>query len=228
VRVGSNGYRLYGEAEVDRLQQILFYRELGVPLGDIRKILSAPDYDDTEALEHHLAALTARRERIEALIANVKKTLQARKGELTMTDGEIFDGLGQNLVEEIEKRYGEEIRRRYGPDAVEKASAKVRGMRREDYAEAERLRCEAESALREALAAGDPAGPAAQRACELHRQWLCRYTDGYSKEYHKALARLYVEDPRFTAYYDNIAPGCAAFLHDALIFYCQSQEEGRT
>jgi DNA-binding transcriptional MerR regulator len=222
VRVSSNGYRLYGEAEVDRLQQILFYRELGLPLEEIRNILSAPEYDGTAALEDHLAALTARRKQIDELIANVKKTLQARKGEITMTDKEKFDGFGQKLIEENEKRHGEEIRRRYGGEAVEKSNEKVRGMSREDYAETERLRCEAEGALREAFAAGDPAGPPAQRACELHKQWLCRYTDGYSKEYHKALAQLYVEDPRFTAYYDNIAPGCAAFLHDALMIYCRS------
>lgn len=221
ARVDSNRYRIYGEAQVDRLQQILFYREMGVPLDQIKRILSSPDFDGRMALEKHLKALIAERERVDALIANVEKTLKALKGETVMTDSEKFDGFGQKLVEENEKLYGEEIRAKYGDDAVERTNAKVRGMDKEQYAEAERLRAELEDTLKQAFALGDPASPLTQKACELHKQWLCCYYDGYSKEYHKGLAQMYVDDPRFTAYYDKIAPGCAVFLRDAVLIYCK-------
>lgn len=221
LRVSSNGYRIYGPKEVDALQQILFYRELGLPLEEIKSILSSPDFDAPAALENHLAALLKRREQTEVLIANVQKTLKAWKGELKMTDKEKFSGLGQKLVAENEEKYGAEIRQKYGDDAVDRANAKILKMSGEDYAKIESLRQEMEGVLKEAFDAGDPAGPLAQRACELHKQWLCFYYDGYGKEYHKGLAQMYVDDPRFSAYYDKIAPGCALFLRDAILIYCK-------
>jgi DNA-binding transcriptional MerR regulator len=73
MRVAKNGYRLYGQKEVDLLQQILFYRELGVPLKKINEILSTTNYDREEELEKQLAALLQRKSQLEDLIANVKK-----------------------------------------------------------------------------------------------------------------------------------------------------------
>lgn len=66
-----------------------------------------------------------------------------------------------------------------------------------------------------------PAGETAQKACELHKKWISFYWDGYSKEAHAGLAEMYVADPRFKAYYDKIAPGCAEFLRDAIRIYCK-------
>ncbi len=75
ARISSNNYRIYGQKEVDALQQILFYRELGVPLEEIKSLLTAPDYDRKIALQSHLAALTEKRERLDLLIQNVGKTI---------------------------------------------------------------------------------------------------------------------------------------------------------
>ena len=107
LRVSSNGYRVYGSNEVDRLQQILFYRELGVPLQEIRSSLAAKDFDGLSALRRHMSALLARREQLDALIANVDKTIKAMKGEGSMRDGEKFEGFVQKMVDENEQRYGE-------------------------------------------------------------------------------------------------------------------------
>jgi len=219
-RAGSNGYRLYGQAEVDRLQQILFYRELGVPLDEIKSILSAPDFNGKAALENHLTALLAKREQLDTLIANVKKTLKSLEGEIVMSDNEKFEGFKEKLIAENEEKYGTEIREKYGKEAVERANAKIGNMTQEQYAEAQRLAEAYQEALKEAFRQGDPASELAQKACDLHRQWLCHYCDNYSKEYHKGLAQMYVHDPRFTAYYDKIAPGCAVFLRDAIEIYC--------
>ncbi len=225
ARVSSNGYRIYGQKEVDRLQQILFYRALGVGLDEIKRILSAPDFDGERALEKHLDALMAKRGEIELLIENVKKTLQSIKGEIRMTDREKFEGFKESLIAENEEKYGAEVREKYGDEAADRANRKVRGMTQAQYAEAERLAGAYQEALKEAVRQGDPAGELAQKACDLHRQWLCCYFDGYCSEYHMGLARMYVDDPRFTAYYDNIAPGCAAFLRDAIAVYCRPRHE---
>lgn len=221
ARMSSNGYRIYGKKEVDRLQQILFYRELGVPLDEINKIISSSDYDGTSALQTHLTALLARREQLDLLIANVEKTIRATKGEIIMSDKEKFDGFIQKLVDDNERQYGEEIREKYSDDVIDRSNAKVKGMTKEQYAETESLSREFNETLKAAFEQGDPASELAQKACELHKKWLCYFWDHYSKEAHIGVTQMYVDDPRFTANYDKIAVGCAAFLRDAVLIYCK-------
>lgn len=221
ARVSSNGYRIYGQKEIDRLQQILFYRELGVSLEEIRSILSSKDFDGLSALESHLSALLARREQMDLLVANVEKTIKAMKGEIIMNDQEKFEGFIQKLVDDNEQQYGEEARAKYGDERVNRSNAKVLNMSREQYMELEKLTEDLNETLKLAFEQGDPAGELAQKACELHKRWLCFYWDDYSKEAHMGITQMYVDDPRFTAYYDKIAPGCAAFLRDAVAIYCR-------
>lgn len=222
-RVASNGYRIYGSAQVDLLQQILFFRELGFELDTIKRIVGAPDFDCDAALESHLAALLKRREQIETLILGVQKTIRTRKGETVMSDEEKFEGFKQELIDENERKYGAEVRGKYGDAAADASNARIKGMTKEQYAAAEKLSKEVNETLRAAFEQGDPAGELAQKACDLHRQWLCVYwPDGmYSKEAHLGLGKMYCEDERFKAYYDAIAPGCAEFLRDALAVYCK-------
>ena len=220
ARVASSGYRIYGEKQVDLLQQIMFYRELGFSLEDIKGLLHAPDFDRRQAFEGHLSALREKRDQLDALIRNVTKSISVLKGESAMGDKEKFEGFGQRLVDENERTYGEEIRKKYGDKAVDESNDKIRGMTREQYEESERLRLEFEQTLRSAFDSGDPAGEAAQKACDLHRQWLCVFYPRYSKEYHRGLGEMYVSDERFRANYDKLAPGCAEFLHDAINIYC--------
>ena len=108
------GYRVYGCKEVDMLQQILFYRELGVDLKRIKAIMAAPAFERMAALAAHLTALKERRKKIDALVANVEKTISAEKGETAMTDSEKFEGFKQKMIDDNEERYGEEIRAKYG------------------------------------------------------------------------------------------------------------------
>jgi DNA-binding transcriptional MerR regulator len=213
------GYRLYGQEQVDMLQQILFYRELGLMPEEIIRILSAPSYSRQRALEGHLKELTERRESLDALISTVRKTLEAYKGGYTMTDEEKFEGLKKKLVEENEERYGAEARELYGDAAVDESNAKLMGMTPAQYARMGTLSAEVNEALKTAMQTGDPTGEEARRLCELHKQWLmCTWTR-YSAAAHRGLAQMYVDDERFTAYYDSIAPGAAMFLRDALLHF---------
>ena len=221
ARVSSNGYRIYGQKEIDRLQQILFYRELGVSLEEIRNILASKDFDGLSALESHLTALLARREQLNLLVANVEKTIKTMKGEMIMSDQEKFEGFLQKLVDHNEHQYGEEARAKYGDERVNRSNAKVLNMSKEQFTELERLTEDLNETLKAAFEQGDPASELAQKACELHKKWLCFYWNDYSKEAHKGVTQMYVEDPRFTAYYDKIAPGCAAFLRDAVEIFCK-------
>ena len=221
ARVSSNGYRIYGQKEIDRLQQILFYRELGVSLEEIRNILASKDFDGLTALESHLSALLARREQLDLLVANVRKTIKTMKGEIKMSDQEKFEGFLQKLVDDNEQQYGEEIREKYGEESVSRSNAKVLNMSKQQYMELEKLTADLNETLKAAYEQGDPAGELARRACELHKRWLCFYWSDYSKEAHRGITQMYVEDPRFRAYYDKIAPGCAVFLRDAVAIFCK-------
>ena len=218
-RISSNGYRVYGQFEVDRLQQILFYRELGVELQEIGRILAAKDFDGLSSLQGHHTALCAKREQLNNLITNVEKSIRAMKGDIIMSDHEKFEGFKQNLINENEQKYGDEIRAKYGDDAIDRSNAKFNNMTKEQYAQVESLSQQLNETLKAAFAQGDPSSELAQKACELHKQWLCYFWDDYSKEAHMGIAQMYVDDARFSAYYDQIAPGCAVFLRDAVAVY---------
>lgn len=221
VRISTNGYRIYGQKEIDRLQQILFYRELGVSLDEIKRIISSADFDGLVALQSHHAALLAKRNQIDLLLANVEKTIRAAKGEIIMNENEKFEGFKQKLIDDNEKQYGKEIRAKYGDDSVDYSNDKLIGMSIEQYTQVQQLSTEFNETLKAAFEQGNPSGELAQKACELHKKWLCFYWKHYSKEAHIGISQMYVDDQRFTDYYDQIAPGCAVFLRDAIAIYCK-------
>lgn len=222
ARISSSGYRIYGQAEVDRLQQILFYRELGVGLGEIKQLLASPGFDAEQALLAHRVQLLEKRAQLDLLIANVDRTLAHRKGVEKMSDKQKFEGFKREWVAENEKRYGEEIRAKYGHSKVEQANRKVLNMTEAENAAIEQLSADIHKTLAEAYATGDPAGERAQQAAALHRQWLTFYWDSYNPQAHAGVAQMYVDDPRFTEYYDKDQPGTAAFLRDAVLIYTQN------
>ena len=220
-RVAESRYRIYGQEQVDVLQQILFYRELEFSLEDIKALLSVPGFDAEQAFAEHLCALHKKRERLDKLILNVKKSMSAMKGEKEMSDQEKFEGFKQALIDENERKYGDEIREKYGDKAIDESNAKIKGLTKEQYDEGEKLRLEFEQMLKAAFDDGNPAGETAQKACDLHRQWLCIYYPGYSREYHMGLGELYVADERFKQNYEKLAAGCTEFLRDAINIYCK-------
>lgn len=219
ARINSSGYRIYGEKEVDRLQQILFYRELGVSLEEIKEIVTSPSFDAVTALKEHREKLLDKRKQLDILIENVDKTIGVKERGIIMSDKDKFKGFKKKLVEDNEKKYGKEIREKYGDEAVNRSNAKVNNMTQEEYDEVTKLGEEVIKTLSEAFKTGDPAGELAQKAADLHRQWLSFYWDSYSKEAHAGVAQMYVADERFTAYYDKEQPGTAEFLRDAILIY---------
>ena len=223
-RTTETGYRIYGPEQVDRLQQILFYRELGLPLAEIGAILDGPGFDRQAALQSHLKALQQRKDQLDSLIKTVERTLLNEKGEINMTDEEKFAAFQRKAVEENEKKYGQEAREKYGDQAVGRANQAILGLSGEEAEEWQALDREILSALASAVRAGeDPAGAEGQRIAGLHAKWLTTVLKPYLPERHRGIAELYVCDERFTAYYDREVPGCAQFLRDAVAAYVQKQ-----
>ncbi|MDD3766094.1 MAG: MerR family transcriptional regulator [Eubacteriales bacterium] len=224
ARLSPSGYRIYGQAEVDRLQQVMFYRELGVDLKTIKKILDSPGYNVVAALEAHREKLFAERDRLDLLIENIEKTISTKKGGQEMSDKEKFEGFKKNLIDENEKKYGREIREKYGSEQVEKSNRKVLNMTKEEYDEVKELEKALLETLGEAVKTVNPQGELAQKAADMHRRWLSYFWDSYTKEAHMGVAQMYVDDARFSEYYDKASPGAAVFLRDAIRIYTGVKE----
>lgn len=218
-RINSSGYRIYGQAEVDRLQQILFYRELGVNLNNIKDILTAPAFDEVATLREHRQKLLKKRERLDLLIANVDKTITSKERKIEMSDKEKFAGFKKKMIEENEKKYGKEINEKYGPEMVKEFNKKIMNLTQEEHEAMTNISERLTETLAKAFETSDPASDIAQKAADLHKQWLSFYWSKYNKEAHANLAKMYVDDERFTEYYDKQQPGTAEFLRDAIYIY---------
>ena len=118
ARVAPNGYRIYGQEQVDRLQQILFYRALEVPLEEIKKMLDDVSFDRYTALQQHLQALTEKKTQLEGLITTVKNTIRGMEGGYPMKDQEKFEGLKQQALAENRAKYGKELEETYGAEQM--------------------------------------------------------------------------------------------------------------
>ena len=132
----KNLYRVYREEEVDRLQQILFYRELDVSLDEIQLLLSSPDFDPKSVLQEHLLALLRKKSQLEQLIHNLNSTIAAMEGEIIMTDSEKFAGFKKELIDSNERKYGEEVREKYGEDSIEKTNQRISGLSENQWEQA--------------------------------------------------------------------------------------------
>ena len=219
ARINSSGYRIYGDTEVNRLQQILFYRELGVSLDSIKNIVTSHSFNGSAALREHRERLLEKRQQIDLLIANVNKTIALTEGRIDMKDKEKFEGFKEKMLEENEKNYGKEIRVKYGEEAVNKANDRFKDMSQQQNEEVKKLEERFKTTLAEAFDNGNPSSAIAQKAADIHKQWLSFYWNEYSKEAHAGLAKMYVDDERFKAYYDEKQPGTAEFLKDAILIY---------
>lgn len=225
ARKNSSGYRIYGRTEVDKLQQILFYRELGVDLESIKNIVNDPSFDGPAALKKHRQQLLENRRQLDLLITNVEGTISAAERKSQMADTEKFNGFKQQLIDDNEKQYGKEIRGTYGDEIVDESNAKMLKMSEGKYAKFKRVEQEVLDTLAAAINTGNPASAVAQKAADLHKEWLSFTWSAYSQKAHAGLAQMYVDDERFAAYYDKARPGTAKFLRDAIYIYTGKENE---
>ncbi|KIL51715.1 MerR family transcriptional regulator [Jeotgalibacillus alimentarius] len=219
ARLSSSGYRIYGQKEVDLLQQILFYRELEVSLEDITGIIHHLDFDLITALQQHVQKLQEKHDRLEQIISNVQKTIASKEGGTPMADQEKFEGFKKKMIDENEQKYGREVREQYGNQVADDSNAKMMGLSEADFKRMNEVEKEFLEELKKAYETGDPASPEAQKAVGLHKEWLSFTWPQYSKEAHAGLGDMYVSDERFTAYYDRHIAGGTVFLRDAIHIY---------
>lgn len=224
-RDAGNDYRRYGPEEVDRLEQILLYRSMGLPLGEIKRLLDDPTLDRAAALEFQLRTLQEQRDRLDAVIETVSGAVAAMRGEQTMTDQERFERTKAQALAENEAKYGAECRARYGEEAMAAWEQHAANMTEAQWQETEQLSEAYLTLLRRAMKEDDPAGETARETCRLHRTWLERcWGRPCPPRAQLGMGELYTQDPRFAAYYDEKAgPGGAAFLARAIRAFCEAE-----
>jgi MerR family transcriptional regulator, thiopeptide resistance regulator len=215
-RVGDNGYRYYGEDALVRLQQIMLYREMEIPLENIKTIMGRRDFDVLRALEHHRKQLSKRIERMEQLKRTVDQTIMHLQGKQNMSNKQFFQGFSEAQQAE----YEQEAMQMYDAATVQASIKKWKA-----YTPAEKQRIGEEGnaayqALVEAMPKG-AASPQAQAAVELWRRHL-EYFWVPNLDQLVGLANLYNDDPRFRANYDKIDPNLANFMREAVQVYVQN------
>ena len=210
----QNGYRFYDETSLERMQEILFYRELDFPLKSIAEILASPNYDKQKALTEQKRLLTLKKDRLERLIAALE---QAEKGEITMSafDNSEYEIARQQYEDEAKQRWG-------GTDAYKESQAKTAGYSKDKwndvltglngvFAEFAKCRNSGES---------DDSDTARLLVKKL-QDYITANFYHCTNEILAGLGQMYVCDERFKNNIDSHGEGTAEFVAEAIKIYCK-------
>ena len=212
-RIGENGYRYYGDEALLLLQQIMFYRELDLPLADIKKLMGRHDFDVLLALEGHKLELGRRIERLERLLGTVDNTISHLKGKKEMSKKQIFAGFS----EAEQEKYAAEAEKMYDPETVKASNRKWKA-----YSAAQKQRILDEgSQIYVEIVAAMPKGPNSAEVQALVERWRAHMDYFWTPNLDQlvGLAEMYNQDPRFKANFDKFDPNLALFMQDAVRIY---------
>lgn len=209
----ESGYRVYSDENLETLQQILFFKELGFPLKKIKEILTSPSFDRQEALEMQRKMLLEKRCRLDKMIGTLEKTIQHSKGEIHMSNQEKFEGFDFS-----HNPYEQEAREKWGDKAIDEANGKAAKMSKDEQ--------EKFNDIYRNLASLRHLSPASKEAQKGIKEWFVYLNKmgNYSLEAFKGLGQMYVDDVRFTKNIDQFGEGLAAFMRDAMAVYADTNK----
>ena len=218
----ENDYREYSESDLDRLQQILFFKECGFSLQRIRALLNSPSFDREKAFELQRKYLLHEKRRIETMLGTLERTIESQKGVNIMTQKEKFDGFDFS-----KNPYEEEARRLWGNETVERSNAFLEsksGEEREVMAKTmDELFKELAAIRKEA-----PDSEVAQRAIDrMYRLFNESFGYHYTLDVFAGIGKMYVDDERFTRNIDKYGEGLSVFLSNAMRIYAERGESAQ-
>ncbi len=216
TEVTESGYRLYVEEDLEMLQQILLFKELGLSLKEIKAVIYDPSFNKQEALELHQQLLIEKRNRLNRMIAMTEQTIKSMKGEKSMTNKQRFEGFDFS-----ENPYEEEAKKRWGNEKVSEANKKVGGMTKDEQADLAAEANEIYKKLAKLMGESSSSEPV-QKAIQEWYDFLNRNFTTYSPEAFKGLGELYVQDERFQSNIDQFGEGLAEFLKEAMAIFANN------
>jgi DNA-binding transcriptional MerR regulator len=211
------GYRQYERQDLLRLQQILFYKELDVPLDEIHSILDNPDFDPVHALVQHRERLGQQVARLTRLLHTIDKTLaRLTEDDMTLTDEELYAG----FTPEQRERYEREAAEMYDPELVKIANQRVRKLTKQQW---QAVKDEGDTVTRAIAKLADtpPESPEVQTLIARHHAWIENFYPA-SAEMYRGLGQLYTEHDEFRAFYGKYRLGLADFMRAAMAHYADS------
>jgi MerR family transcriptional regulator, thiopeptide resistance regulator len=209
------GYRVYTDADVERLHLVLVYRTAGLPLDEIAALLDDPATDVGEHLRRQHALLLAHDERLHDTMAALEKLMDAHRSGIQLTAEEQVEIFGTTAFSE---EYAEEAQQRWGDtDAWQQSQRRAATLTKQDWrqikADGDALLADLAAAKRDGV---EPGSQGANALARRHRDGIERFYD-CSDEMHAGLAEMYLADERFTRYYDDVEPGLAQFVRDIIV-----------
>lgn len=211
------GYRLYTETDLQRLQHVVVYRRLGFPLEEIGEILAEGAGGDTVAahLRRQREAVMDRLEELAGLVSAIDKALEAEMNDYQISREEQRELFGDNFDES----YAQEAEQRWGDtDAWKESQRRTKSYTKEQWQQIKDEGDQVNARFVELMDAGVPAGSEqAMDAAEAARQQICTWFYDCPREMHAGIAEMYVADPRFTQTYEDVAPGLAQYVRDAVV-----------
>lgn len=220
--ISDSGYRFYGNEELEKLQQILFFRELDFSLDEIKNILNSPDFDKAHCLGVHRQLLIEKRQRLNNIIASLDKTLISLEGGKEMSKKEMFKPFDMKDIENHKAKYAQETKERYGnSDAYKESQKKTAKYGKADWENIMGEAGEIYSNLAK-LMNRDPSDKEVQILVEQWRNHITKNFYNCTPEIFRGLALMYTADERFTENIDKYGDGLAQFLSDAMIIYCDN------
>lgn len=223
--ITSSGYRIYNDGDLERLQQILFFKELDFNLSEIKEIIDSPNFDRKHALKNHRELLYEKKKRLEKIIESVDKTIDVMEGKRVMDNKEMFEGFDVSEIEKHKEKYAQETKERYGDtDAYAESERRTSKYSKEDWARIMGRQGEIYNKLA-ALMDKEPSNSEVQKIIEENRQHITDAFYNCTVEIYRGLGQLYVNDQRFTKNIDKFKDGLAKFLSDAIKIYCDNAEK---
>ncbi|MHB1418393.1 MAG: MerR family transcriptional regulator [Bacillota bacterium] len=221
--ITTAGYRLYTDLDLEKLQQILFFKELDFNLQQIKNILDNPGFDRREALISQKKLLIEKKKRLDAIIESVEKTLESIKGGTEMTKKDMFASFDMTEIEKHQKKYEEEVKQKYGnTEAYKESQKKTSGYTKDDWAA---IMAKSDDIHQRLVALMDK-GHDDPEVQQVIGEWKQHITDNFytcTLEIFRGLGDLYVNDARYTANIDKYCQGLALFMMKAMHFYCDQQ-----
>ncbi|SHI94629.1 DNA-binding transcriptional regulator, MerR family [Clostridium cavendishii DSM 21758] len=222
--ISDAGYRLYSENDIERLQQILFFKELDFSLKEIKEILDNPHFNKIYALNGQKELLIEKKNRLEKIIEAIDKSIVLAKGGLKMSKEEIFSTFNMDEVNKIKEKYAKEAKEKFGnSEAYKQSEEKGAKYNENDW---KNIMADAQKIFGEIASMMDksPSDDAVQSLVDKWRQYISKNFYNCTIEIFRGLGQMYIYDERFTKNIDKTKDGLAKFLSKAIEIYCNNNK----